>query len=617
MSAQAPTGADAIRGALAPLGTALRTEVGSAALLLAATVAAVVWANLPGGGGYATFWDTEVGVNAGTNELVLSLRHWINDGLMTFFFFVIGLETKRELILGELADRRRAAVPALAALAGLALPAVVFALINHDSGAAGAWGVVISTDTAFLLGVLALLGRSVPAPLRVFLLALAIADDVGALIVIAIFYTDELRLGPLAVTVAVFALMQVMQRLGFWRGPAYLVPAVVAWVALYLSGVHPTLLGVAIALSIPAYRPRRDDVHDVERATRAYLQSPSPDYAVAARLSLDRSVPVGERLQTLWRPWTNLAVVPLFALANAGVPLSGEVLRTAATSPVTLGVIAGLVGGKLVGILLGTGLAVRLGLGDLAPGLRAGHLAGGAAMSGIGFTISLFIVDLAFTDDAQADQARVGILAASVLAAVLGLVLLRLAARGDSGERRPALLDPPVDASRDHVRGPAEAPLTLVEYADFECPFCGRATGSVEELRERFGDRLRYVFRHAPLDPTHVHAGLAAEAAEAADAQGRFWPMHDRLFTHQAALTSSDLLEHAAAVGLDVPRFARDLASSRRARRIQHDLESAQASGVPGTPAFYIGGRLHVGPTDAATLAAALLADVGEPADEL
>jgi NhaA family Na+:H+ antiporter len=398
-----------------------------------------------------------------------------------------------------------------------------------------------------------------------------------------------------------------------WRGPAYLLLAVAAWVALYASGVHPTLLGVVIALATPAYAARRQEVEDAARRTRAYLQSPNPGFARAARLSIERSVPPGERLQLLWQPWTSFVIVPLFALANAGVPLTGDTIRDAATSPITLGVVSGLVLGKLVGILFGTGVAVRLRLGDLAPGVTSLQLAGGAALSGIGFTISLFIVDLAFTDGRLADQARVGVLAASILATPLGWGLLRLAAHRRPATHRPAeLLDPPVDPARDHIRGPVDAPLTLVEYGDFECEFCGRATGAVDELRERFGERLRYVFRHAPLVDVHPHAQLAAEAAEAAGAQGRFWEMYDRLFAAQDRLATTDVLDHAAALGLDVPRVARDLGTGRHARRVQHDVESAEASGVTGIPTFFIGGRRHTGPYDAATLAAALLAAAGD-----
>jgi NhaA family Na+:H+ antiporter len=592
-----------------PLRRRLRTEAGGAGVLLLATIVALLWVNSPWGDTYERFWHTEFTLGLGSAELALDLRHWVNDGLMAFFFFVVGLEVKRELVIGELADRRRAAVPAVAALAGLVVPALVYVAFNLDGPAVGAWGVVISTDTAFLLGVLALLGRSCPPQLRVMLLALAIADDVGALAVIAVVYTDNLNLGALALSVLGFALMLGLRWLRVWRGPAYLVLAAGSWVALYLSGVHPTLLGVAIALATPAYTARRDEVDDAARTTRAYLQSPNPEFARAARLSIDRSVPVGERLQQLWHPWTSFVAVPLFALANAGVTLTGESLREAATSPITHGVIAGLVLGKLLGIALGASIAVRLRIGELAPGVAGLPLVGGAALSGIGFTISLFIVDLAFDDDAQADQARVGILAASVLATVLGSALLRLAAlRRPEGDHENARLHPPVDPVRDHVRGPVDAPLTLVEYADFECPFCGRANGAVDELRDRFGDRLRYVFRHAPLTDVHLHAQLAAEAAEAAGEQGRFWEMHDRLFAHQDRLTSIDLLDHATAVGLDVQRFARDLGSGRLARRVQHDLDAAEGSGVTGIPTFYINGIRHNGPHDTETLAAALLA---------
>ncbi len=596
-----------LMGRAAPLGRRLRTEAGGAGLLLAATLAALLWANSPWGWTYDAFWHTELAVRVGGVELSLDLQHWVNDGLMTFFFFVIGLEVKRELVLGELADRRRAAVPALAALAGLVVPALVFAAFNLGGEAVTAWGVVISTDTAFLLGVLALLGPACPPQLRVFLLALAIADDVGALLVIALFYTDDLAVLPLAAAGAGFALMLTLRRLRVWRGPAYLVLGAAAWVGMYLSGVHPTLLGVAVALATPAYAPRRQEVAVAAERTRAYLQSPSPEFADAARLSIARSVPVGERLQQLWRPWTSTVMVPLFALANAGVPLDGDSLRAAAGSPVTLGVVAGLVVGKLLGVLLGTGLAVALRLGDVAPGLGRVHLAGGAALSGIGFTISLFIVDLALTGD-LADQARVGVLAASVLASALGVALVRLAAHRSPPLPEITVLDPPVDPDRDHVRGPVDAPLTLVEYGDLECPFCGRATGAVDELRERFGDRFRYVFRHAPVADVHPRAQLAAEATEAAGAQGAFWQMHDRLFAAQDRLTSADLLDHAAALDLDVARFARDLGAGRWTRRVEQDLESGRASGVTGTPTFFVGDRRHTGPTDAGTLAAALLA---------
>jgi Na+/H+ antiporter NhaA len=279
---QSSAGGRGLLARLAPLRRSLRTEAGSAGLLLAATVVALLWANSPMGDSYDAFWHTEFAVRMGGAELVLDLQHWVNDGLMVFFFFVVGLEIKRELVIGELTDRRRAAVPAVAAVTGLAVPALVYVAFNLGDEAAAAWGVVISTDTAFLLGVLALVGPACPAQLRLFLLTLAIADDVGALTVIALFYTEDLRLTPLALSVLGLALMVGLRYLKVWRGPAYMVLGIAVWVAMYQSGVHPTLAGVVIALFTPAYAARRDEVADAARLVRAYQQSPNPQFARAA-----------------------------------------------------------------------------------------------------------------------------------------------------------------------------------------------------------------------------------------------------------------------------------------------------------------------------------------------
>jgi Na+/H+ antiporter NhaA len=599
-----------------PLRRFLRTESGSAGLLLTATVLALAWANSPWSETYASFWETELAVRLGDAELALDLHHWVNDGLMVFFFFVVGLEVKRELTMGELTDRQRATVPFVAAVAGLAVPALVFLAFNPTGEAARAWGVVISTDTAFLLGVLALVGPACPTPLRVFLLTLAVADDVGALTIIALFYTEDVALVPLALAALGLGLMLMLRHLRVWRGPAYFVIAVGVWIAMYESGVHPTIAGVIIALCTAAYPPDRREVEEAERLTRSFRQSPTPDLARAARLGVERAVSPVERLQRLYHPWTSYVVVPIFALANAGVTLDAEMVQAALGSALTLGVVAGLVVGKLVGITLAAGAAVRFGWGTLDRGLGFPQIAGGAALSGIGFTISLFIVDLALEDPALQDQARVGVLSASVLAALLGWALFRAGerlARDDPRSARPTTLDRPVDPERDHVRGSPRAPLTLVEYGDFECPFCGRATGSVEEVREFFGPRLRYVFRHLPLADVHPAAELAAEAAEAAGAQGRFWEMHDLLFAHQDALAPDDLLGYARQLGLDEERFERDLREGVHGPRVRADVASAEASGVRGTPTFFIGDRRHRGPYDAATLIRALDAEAGEP----
>jgi protein-disulfide isomerase len=324
-------------------------------------------------------------------------------------------------------------------------------------------------------------------------------------------------------------------------------------------------------------------------------------------------VSLNERLQTVLHPWTSYAIVPLFAFANAGIDLRGGVVGEALSSPVTWGVVLGLVAGKLLGITLASLATVRAGLGRLPQGVGPGQLAGGAALSGIGFTVSLLIADLAVGEGALREEAKVGVLLAVGAATAAGWLVFRLAAvlRGERTASLPMFLDRPVDVERDHVRGDPEASLTLVEYGDFECPFCGRATGVVTELRERLGDDLRYVFRHLPLDDVHPHARLAAQAAEAAGAQGRFWAMHDLLFDHQDELEFADLVGYADALELDVERFIRDLESGRFAARLQEDAESAAASGARGTPTFFVGDRRHLGPYDADTLARELEAAGG------
>ena len=277
-------------------------------------------------------------------------------------------------------------------------------------------------------------------------------------------------------------------------------------------------------------------------------------------------------------------VLPLFALANAGVSLSADSLAAAATSRLTWGVVAGLVLGKLVGVLLGAALAARTPWAELPPGLTHKQLGGGAALAGIGFTISLFIVDLALDDPALQDQARVGVFAASLIAAGLGALIFYLGRADAALSGPPVQLLRPVDPERDHIRGRVDAPLTLVEYGDFECPFCSKATGSIAELRTRLGDDLRYVFRHLPLEHVHPHARAAALASEAAAAQDRFWEMAGELFGHQDALESDDLRSYAIAIGLDVERFEEDLRTRRHENRVDDDAIDAEASEVHGTP---------------------------------
>jgi Na+/H+ antiporter NhaA/predicted DsbA family dithiol-disulfide isomerase/CRP-like cAMP-binding protein len=469
----------------------------------------------------------------------------------------------------------------------------------------------MATDTAFLLGVLALVGPRCPTQLRVFLLSLSVVDDIGALSAIAVFYSEDIDLLALSVAGLCVLAFYLLTRLQVWRGPFYFAVGVVMWLSMEASGVSPTIGGVVLGLLVSAYPPRRSEVESAGLLTRAFRQSPDPALARQAKLSVERAISPNERIGALLVPWSGYVVVPVFALANAGVHLSTDLMRQAMTSPVTIGVFVALVAGKFLGVGVAATAAVRLRLGELPPGVDLRSVWGGAVLSGLGFTVSLFVTDLAFDDERLQDEARVGILAAAITAAVLGAVWFRvLGRRRGATEDEPMArrLDLPVDPARDHVRGPVDAPLELVEYGDVECPFCARATGVLSELRRRFGDDLRYVFRHSPLPDVHPHAELAAEATEAAGAQGAFWAMHDRLFAHQDHLEASELLDHAAALGLDLGRFARELGDGTHAPRVREDVASAEASGVSGTPTFFVNGVRHDGPTTTDALAAALLA---------
>ncbi|WP_232680543.1 Na+/H+ antiporter NhaA [Nocardioides sp. R-C-SC26] len=585
----------------------MHTEAGSAGLLVVTALVALLWANSAWSDAYTSLWHTEAAIRFGGAEIRMDLHHWINDGVMVVFFFVIGLEVRREFAVGELTDRSRITIPLIAGIGGMAVPAALYLLLNPTGEAARGWGVVIGTDTAFLLGVLALVGPAVSTQLRIFLLTLTVIDDIVAVSVIGVVYSDSVDVRALAVAGACLVALAVLDRTGVWRASPYLVIVLVLWVATLESGLHASIAGMLAGLLIPASSPERSLVSQANRQFVAFRQSPMPEVQRAARTSLNRAISVNERLQEVLHGWTSYAVVPLFALANAGVDLRGGVLGDALASPVTWGVVAGLVLGKLVGIGAGALGAVRLGLGRLPQGVGAGHTLAGAALSGIGFTVSLLIVGLAFDDERLRAQATVGVLLSALLASVLGWVVFAIAARrfGQTDAALPRVLSDPIDPERDHIHGPADAELTLVEYLDFECSFCARATGVAAELRAHFGDRLRYVVRHMPLT-VHPHAVPAARAVEAASLQGRFWPMHDRLFAHQELLTMDDLIEHAAAIGLDVDVFLGDLESDDVARHLERDIGSAEASGVRGTPTFFVGTERHIGQHDTSALIEAL-----------
>lgn len=591
----------------APLRRFIKTESASAGLLVVVAMVALVWANSPWSDGYEQLWSTRLSLSLGSDRLSMDLHHWVNDGLMVVFFFVVGLEVRRELSVGELTERTRLAVPLVAGIGGMLVPAAIYLAINSGGEASRGWGVVIGTDTAFLLGMLALVGPAVSTQLRIFLLTLTVIDDIVAVSVIGIVYSDAIATLPLAVAAACLVVLGALARTGEWRASPYVVLVVVLWIATLQSGVHASIAGMLAGLLVPAVAPSRGLVESAASQFLAFRQSPMPSVQRSARQGLDRAISVNERLQEVLHGWTGYVVVPVFALANAGVDLRDGMLQDALRSPVTWGVVAGLVLGKLAGVGVGALTAVRAGWGSLPQGVGSGHTLAGAALSGIGFTVSLLIVGLAFDDERLRDEATVGVLLAAVLASLVGWLLFRWAAakRGEGDAALPTLLSDPVDPAVDHVRGPVDARLTLVEYLDFECEFCLRATGAAREVRDHFGDRLRYVVRHLPLT-VHPHAELAGVAAEAAAAQGKFWEMHDLLFTHQDRLEVSDLVEYAAELSLDVDRFVADLDDDALMERVRRDVASAELSGVRGTPTFFVGDQRHQGRFDARTLIMAL-----------
>jgi Na+/H+ antiporter NhaA len=591
-----------------------QTRMG-ALLLLLGTVAAIVWANASAGS-YGEFWDTHLSIGVEDLQVEFTLHALVNDALMALFFFTVGLEVRREFAIGELTSWSRAVVPVLAAVAGLVVPALLYVLIAQGTGWEGAWGIVISTDTAFVVGALALIGPRAPGRLRVFLLALAVVDDIGALSIIALVYTENFDPLPLLVAAVGLVGVYLTRYVPSGRGPIYATLSIIVWLAFLASGVHPTLAGVAIALLVPVYRPSRRDVEHALTLARTFRQSPNSDYARAAANSLRESISINERLQSAYAPYVAYVILPLFALANAGVQINREILAAAAGSAVTWGIVVGLVVGKFVGVL-GSGAVMKaLRIGDLGPGLTLDRLAGGGALCGIGFTIALFIVDLAVEDPAVQNEARVGVLSASLVAFLLAAVIFKVSDRVHPAKEAGMTLLRPVDPARDHVFGPADAPYTLVEYGDFQCGFCSKASGAIQEVHRELGDQLRYVWRHAPLDRYHPNAVAAAEAAEAAAMQGKFFEMERSLLLDQENQLPSDIVRRAGELGLDVGRFERDLVSAEAAGRVRDDVLDAEAMDITAVPTFFVNGRRHTGPYDAQSLIRALeaTASPGEPA---
>ena len=598
----------------APIREFISTQNSSAVVLLGATLLALAWANSPWSDSFEQLWTTDFSLRLGTNELALDLRHWVNDGLMAFFFFVVGLEIRREFDMGDLRERRRVATPVLAAIGGMAAPALLYLAVNAGEPTARGWGIAMGTDTAFALGILTLVGGRASARVRTFLLTLVIVDDIVALAVIALAYTGDVSARALAVAAALYLIILLLRRAGVKHGVPYLLVGLGVWLATLASGVHATIAGVAVGVLATAHPPTRSDLQRAGALWRLFREQPTPAYARTASRSLATTISPNERLQYLFHPWTSYVIVPLFALANAGVHIDGEVLRHAAGSSVAIGIMLGLVIGKPLGILGMTALVTRSRFGGLPLTVPWPPLVGAATVAGVGFTVSLLIADISF-EGQDLEDAKLGILAASIIASALAWAVFwvierlpsRIASAGRSRLVEPLVdLTDPVDPSVDHLRGPADARITLVEYGDFECPYCGEAEPVIRQLVETFGGDLAFVFRHLPLTDVHEHAELAAEAAEAAAAQGKFWEMHDLLMVNGTALTFEDLVGYAGQIGADVERFARDLAARRHALRVLRDTAGAEESSVTGTPTFFINGRRHHGPYDLQSLEAAL-----------
>ncbi|WP_436702070.1 Na+/H+ antiporter NhaA [Nocardioides sp. BYT-33-1] len=423
-----------------PLREFLHVEAAGSVLLLAATVVALLWVNLPFDGwasAYDHFWHTPIALEVGDWRIEESLQHWVNDGLMAIFFFVVGLEIKYELVHGDLRDPRTAALPIVAAVGGMLVPALVYAAIVGGGEGSGGWGIPMATDIAFAVGVLGLLGSRIPSAARLFLLTLAIVDDIGAILVIALFYTADLSLGWLALALGLLAAMAALRAARVWSIPVYAVLGVAVWFALLQSGVHATLAGVAIGLLTPAVALLRPSVATEYAVEGLRDNDLDAEELHRLRFLIGESVPVVERLQTRLHPLSAYVVLPVFALANAGVALGDGVLGEALRSPIALGIAAGLVLGKPLGITLACFLAIRLGVGRMPEGTSWPQIVGVGAVAGIGFTVSLFIAGLSFPgSELLTAEAKVGILVASVVAAGVGVLLLLLSgrdrARGDS-----------------------------------------------------------------------------------------------------------------------------------------------------------------------------------------
>jgi Na+:H+ antiporter, NhaA family len=410
----------------------LRTEEASGVFLLGATVVALIWANSPLRESYERLWSTVAAVEIGGLDIGMDLQNWVNEGLMTLFFLVVALEVKREVTTGELRDPKTAALPIIAAIGGMVVPAGVYLLLNAGSDTAGGWGVPVATDIAFALGVLTLAASRAPVSLRSFLLTLAIVDDIGAILLIAVFYSGGLAAGWLVIAAVIVSSVFLARLLGVTSVVPYVLLGAGLWIALYESGVNPTLAGVVLGLIAPAVPLRRSPTAAIEarqtlREADHKLDKDAEGYWIATEGMAKLAVSPLDRIETSLHPWTSRIVVPIFALANAGIVVSAATLSETVTSPLGLGVLLGLVVGKPLGIGAAIYAATRAGIGRLPDGVSPRMIFGVAALAGVGFTVALFIAELAFVSPRDVEAAKLAVLLASVLASVFGAVILRSA----------------------------------------------------------------------------------------------------------------------------------------------------------------------------------------------
>lgn len=432
---------------LHPLNAFLAAETAGGIALMAATVVAIAWANSPWGDSYRHLWHVKLAVGLGGRSLSMSLEHWVNDGLMAVFFLLVGLEIKREVLIGELGSVQRAALPVAAAIGGMVAPAIIYFALNHGAAGAAGWAIPMATDIAFAVGVLALAGPAVPKSIKVFLLAVAIVDDLGAVLVIAVFYTSHVSVTALLCAGVVLLGLIALNALGVHRPWPYLLLGVALWGATLASGLHATIAGVALALAIPATRrieeePFVDYAREVlagfEREARAMPEQLTHDQSHAIKAMEEAAcavqTPLARVEHALLTP-VSFLIIPTFALANAGVDLRGGV-KAAATSPIAWGVFLGLLVGKPLGILGACAIPLKMRATTMPEGATVRHLIGASYLCGIGFTMSLFIGGLAFPEqDAPMAATKLGILAASLLSGCVGGLALAARRRDGPGDR--------------------------------------------------------------------------------------------------------------------------------------------------------------------------------------